>query len=209
MRGSAIPALCFLVLGCTDFESAEQRSPAGAEVPNQEGWDATVVFTTEGIVDAEIHYGHMMRWDQRQVTTFRNGVKVDFFENGHHTAVLHADSGEVRGSTNDFTAVGHVVIVSDSGVSMITDKIHWENMKQRVFADGFVTMFSAEDTLYGYAFESNKDLTNWRMQNAYGQSARDIDLKTGTVRDSRRKQTADAQDRLLDEEMKEILREPK
>ncbi|HNB58495.1 MAG TPA: hypothetical protein PKV06_16085, partial [bacterium] len=100
-------------------------------------------------------------------------------------------------------AYGNVVIVSDSGVSMQTEKIYWDHQKQRIFADGLVTMTTDEDTLRGYQFESNKDLTNWKMKNASGRSARDIDLRTGTVKPK----TTRRNDTELDKEMDAMIKE--
>ncbi len=192
-----------VVMGCHESGEDAVLMPSAKDRPNQEGWLSTVTISTNGVTDSHIRYTHMMRWESRQTTTFNEGLQVDFYEDGRHTAVLTADSGDIRGN-NNLTAIGRVVIVSDSGLSMRTEKVYWDNQKKRVFADGFVTLTSNEDTLNGYAFESNKDLTSWKMKNAFGQSARDLDLRTGTMRTSKRPST---QDRQLEREVEDVLKE--
>lgn len=191
-------------LSCTALTEKEDM-PTGEKPdrPGQEGWNSVAVFSSGGVKDAELHFAHMQKWDTKQLTTFRNGLRVEFFEKGTHSATLTSDSGEIRSNTNNLFAYGNVVIVSDSGVSMQTEKIYWDHQKQRIFADGLVTMTTDEDTLRGYQFESNKDLTNWKMKNASGRSARDIDLRTGTVRpkSTRRNDTE------LDKEMDAMIKE--
>ena len=198
------PILFLWIAACSDY-SENPELPKPDERPNQEGWDSKAVFTTQGVVDAELQFKHMMRWDKRQLTTFNRGVHLDFFEKGVHSALLIADSGEVKSNTNSFLAVGHVIVISDSGVTMRTHNLYWDDKKQRIFADGFVTMTSEEDTLNGYNFESDKNLTNWKMKNAFGQSARDIDLRTGTVKP--KKETSRLQDKELDNEVDKVLKQ--
>lgn len=203
-RALIIVATCLAWPACMDVEPEAGQTASMRDQPDQEGWNSTVIISTGGITDARITYGHMKRWNHRQLTTFGDSVHVDFFENGRHTATMTADSGEIRGDNSNLTAFGRVNIQSDSGLSMRTERIYWDNQKQTVFADGFVTLTTEEDTLYGYAFESNKDLTNWRMRNAYGQTGRDIDIRTGTVRKSRVTRTQDVE---LEMEMEEILKD--
>ena len=198
-----------VILGCSDLTETTALSK-GKEglLPDQEGWNSKVVFTTKGVIEAELHSTYMMRWNNQKLTTFGQGLRVEFYEEGKHSATLTSDSGEVRGNTNNLSAYGNVVIISDSGLTMRTQKIYWDDQKQRIIADGFVTMSSAEDTLNGYEFESDKDLTNWKMKNAYGQSARDIDLRTGTIK-ARSTKTNQKQDDEMDKEMQNVLKENK
>lgn len=198
-----------LGLGCSDLtESNSVSTDKGASQPDQEGWNSKVVFTTKGVIEAELHSTYMMRWNNQKLTTFGQGLRVEFYEEGKHSATLTSDSGEVRGNTNNLSAFGNVVIISDSGLTMRTQKIYWDDQKQRIIADGFVTMTSDEDTLNGFEFESDKDLTNWKMKNAFGQSARDIDLRTGTIK-SRSTRTTRKQDEEMDKEMLNVLKENK
>lgn len=196
--------LSLLFLGCTDYSAAPEAAVGNKDLPNQEGWDSKAYFTDRGLLQAELHFAHMRRWDNKQLTTFSEGLRVEFYEEGQHNATLTSDSGEIHGGGNNLTAIGSVVIRSDSGLSMFTEKIFWDDANQKIIADGFVTMASGEDTLNGYEFESNKDLTNWKMKNAFGQSSRDIDLRTGTVRPRATKKESD-----LDRETQKVLDEQK
>lgn len=194
---------------CSDLtESSPESTSKDANIPDQEGWNSKAVFTTKGVIEAELYSKHLMRWNNQKLTTFGQGLRVEFYEKGEHNATLTSDSGEVRGNTNNLSAFGNVVIVSDSGLTMRTEKIYWDDQKQLVFADGFVTMTSAEDTLNGYEFESNKDLSNWKMKNAYGQSSRDIDLRTGAIR-TKNSKAIRKQDEEMDKEMNNVLKENK
>lgn len=205
----ALVALGLVGVACSDLTEAGQEANArDVTIPDQEGWDSRAVFTTKGVVEAELYSKHMRRWNLQKLTTFSQSLRVEFYDNGVHNGTLTADSGEVRGNTNNLSAFGNVVIISDSGLTMRTQKIYLDDQQQLIFADGFVTLTSAEDTLNGYEFQSNKDLTNWKMKNAFGRSARDIDLRTGTIR-SRNEKALTQQDTEMDKEMKDVLKEHK
>lgn len=197
-------ALLFMVsivlIACGEWtDPGDTVNPS--EKPNQEGWNSKAILTTDGVVSAEIDYVHMMRWDKRQLTTFRDGVIMDFYEDGKHSGRLTADSGAIYTSTKNVVAVGRVVIVSDSGLSMRTEKVEWNEQKQRLFAEGRVMLTTQEDTLYGVEFESDRSLANWKMKSASGLSGRDIDLRTGTVRSRRESKS------VLDREVEQVLKE--
>jgi len=195
-------AAFFIACGETEDESLPVKAN---NKPNQEGWNSKVIISTKGVMDAELFYTHMMRWEQPPLTTFNHGVRLDFYEKGKHNATLTADSGEIKNNTNSFLAIGHVVVTSDSGVSMHASKLFWDDRKQRVFADGFVTMTTEEDTLNGYDFESDRNLTNWKMRNAFGQSSRDVDLKSGTIKSKKDSKSESNKD--LDKAVNDILKE--
>ncbi len=200
IRWTAPIIILLVTAACGDWsETTEPVYPQ--ERPNQEGWNSKAVLSTDGIISSEIDYNHMMRWDKRQLTTFNQGVIMNFYDKGEHSGRLTADSGAVYASTKNVVAIGRVVIVSDSGLSMRTEKVEWNEQKQRLFADGRVTLTTQEDTLYGVEFESDRSLANWKMRSASGLSGRDIDLRTGTIR-SRRDPRSE-----LDREVQNVLKE--
>ncbi len=168
--------------------------------PNQEGWDSEAILSSQGNRTAHIRYRHLMKWDKRQMSTFNEGVIMDFFEDGNHSGQLTADSGIIYASTKNVAAFGNVIIVSDSGLAMRTEQVEWNESKQRLFAEGRVMLTTAEDTLYGFEFESNRDLTHWKMKSASGLTSREVDLRTGTVR-----KRSDA----LDKEVESVMKEDK
>jgi LPS export ABC transporter protein LptC len=188
------------IMACA--QSEEESVPDGnpVERPNQEGWNSEVVLTTDGVAQLVLNYQHMMRWDQKNMTTFNQGVRVDLFEKGLHCAWLTADSGDIR--QNNLLAVGSVVVTSDSGISLRSKNLYWDDLKKRVRADGFVQITTQEDTLFGYEFESDRELNNWKLKRAFGQSSRDIDIRTGTFRSKK----DEHQSKELDKEVERILK---
>ncbi len=103
-------------------------------------------------------------------------VVTDFFnENGEHSSILYSDSARIRENTNSFEAIGHVKVISDSGLTLQTRKLIWDNRYKLVISkDSVMFTTESEDTLYGVGFESDMDLSHWRIEKPTGVTSREF-----------------------------------
>ena len=61
-------------------------------------------------------------------------------------------------------AIGNVVAVSDSGITLYTDTLIWDSKKEKMSTDDPIMLTTQKnDTLYGIGFESDSDLQNWKV----------------------------------------------
>ncbi len=97
-------------------------------------------------------------------------VEVDFFdEEGNRISVLYADTARINEKTNDLNAHGNVFVVSDSGYTLSTNKLSWNNGYEMIMSEDSVTFTTLEgDTLHGVGFESDSDLEEWRIYKPFG-----------------------------------------
>ncbi len=154
----------------------EQRE---GEYPSQEGWQSELILSRAGKRQAVVHYGHMMKFDQRQVVLFDAGVQVDFYDDqGNHTSYLTSDKGEYREDTQDIFGMGNVFVKSDSGVILRTEVLRWDDRLEKIISDTLVMVTTPDqDTLYGTGFESNADLTRRIIHNPWGASSKSVDIE--------------------------------
>lgn len=148
------------------------------EFPDQEGWNSVVTTTKNGLINASIHYGHMQQYKKRKVVELFKGISVDFYdEKGKHTSNLVSEKGKINEVTNDIEAFGNVVVVSDTGISLKTEHLKWDNNIEKIVSNEFVTIITADqDTFYGKGFESDQNLNNWRILDFSGKASRGFDL---------------------------------
>ena len=148
------------------------------EYPDQEGWNSTVTSSKNGIVGAIIQYGHMQRFKKRNVVDFDSGIVVDFYdEQGVHTSKLTSRNGRLDEATNNIEAIGNVHVVSDTGISLRTQRLKWDNSIEKIISNNFVTIVTAEkDTFYGNGFESDQNLENWHITGFSGKASKGLDL---------------------------------
>lgn len=166
-RDIAFLAACALLLsvGCAEkIKPSVLGGVSSATLPSQESWNTTVTFTDSGIVKAILKAGHIAAFEASKQTQLDSGVHVDFFdEHGVHSSVLTSRTGKVDENTNNLEAIGNVVVVSDSGVVVETEKLFWDNQRQLIHSDEFVKITSPKENLQGHGFESDQNLKNYKI----------------------------------------------
>ena len=154
----------FISAGCSD-RSDEAQLAKGIDYPDQESWGATIILTDSSIERARIKSGHLEKYNQEQHIMLDDRVKVDFFDKKQaHVAVLNSLRAEVDQKTNNMKAIGDVIAVSDSGITLYTDTLYWNaKIEQMSTVDSVMITTLDNDTLYGVGFESDSDLQNWKI----------------------------------------------
>ena len=167
-----------LILHCS--EEKNKSLPADNNLyPDQESWQATILITKDGKTVGYLKAGHVQKFSRKQLTLLDEQIQVDFFnEKGQHTSVLTADGGKVYDVKQDMIAYGRVVVVSDSGLTLFTDTLKWDNKDQKIYSD-IPVIFTTQDkdTLYGDSFKSDPDLVNYEIVNPRGKSKKTLTLE--------------------------------
>ena len=162
--------LLLLLFGCEDKLKPTVVAVSG-RLPDQESWNSTVVFSDSGETRGILWAGHLLVFNNENKTYLGDSIRVDFYnDQGQHTSYLTADSGIVDNNTNDLEAIGNVYVHSDSGTSLWTQKLFWNDQTQKVTSDVFVKIVSPKETIEGIGFESDRDLTNYRIFNVSGEA---------------------------------------
>jgi LPS export ABC transporter protein LptC len=169
--------LAVLLIGCRS-QQQESVAPPNYDGPDQEGWNSRITVTSNGRVAAVLQYSHMEKYSKRREVKFDGGIVVDFYNTaGQHTSNLVAKRGLLHEETNDVEAMDNVVAVSDSGVTLLTERLRWDNARQKIVSNVFVTIVRADnDTLYGNGFQSDQNLKNWSILKPSGVTQKKVDL---------------------------------
>lgn len=166
-------------LSCRSEKSVMvQKDSRGEEVPDQEMWQSTVTSMNKGKKEAVVQYGHMMHYPERKFYQFDDGVKVDFYDKtGAHASVLTSKRGELDEKTNNVKAMQNVVVVSDSGVTLFTEEIAFNQELNKIISTVDVKITTTKgDTFYGIGFESDPQLTNYEIKKLSGKAHKGLDL---------------------------------
>lgn len=168
-----------LLLQCAqDAEKTPLKAQTTQDYPDQETWNATSSLTRAGKKVGIIKAGVIKKYRKKSVTLLSDSIRVDFFDKeGRHTSVLTSLGGEVFDVKQDMVAYGNVVVVSDSGITLHTDTLYWDNKRQKVISKIPVVFTTLTDTLYGDSFESDPDLTNYQITNPRGKSGTKLGLE--------------------------------
>ena len=89
--------------------------------------------------------------------------------NYKHKSLITSQYAFVSEKENKINAFGNVVVSADNGQQLLTDSLLWDNKEDKIFTDANLTFISGNfDTLYGTGFESNIDLTDWKITKPRG-----------------------------------------
>lgn len=160
--------IILFIAGCSNdnVKPIIDTSLKGGELPSQESWNTTIVFSDSGKTKAILHTGHLRVFDQAEETLFDHGLKVDFYnENMVKTSTITSKRGKVNDATKDLYAIDSVVAVSDSGTVVKTEELEFRNRDQMIVSDKYVTIVSPKETIQGYGFESDRNLRNYVIYN--------------------------------------------
>jgi LPS export ABC transporter protein LptC len=144
------------------------------ELPSQESFGSYIVFSDSGVTRTVLQSDHILYYSEQAEYFLERNVKVDFYNrNGIHNSVLTADSARIDDITKNMTALGNVKVVSDSGTVLTTTEMHWINNTRIITGDKFVTISSSFETIQGYGFESDQNLTYYTIKKVSGKVATD------------------------------------
>ncbi len=167
-----------LILSACSSEKKDAAEPSGQEdFPDQESWETTIILTREGEKVGHVQAGHVRKYSKKGLTLLDEEIQVDFYDNGQHTSVLTAEGGKVYGNDQDMLAYGNVVVKSDSGITLYTDTLIWDNKNQKVISEIPVRITTQDnDILYGDSFISDPDLVNYEIVNPRGKTTKSIKI---------------------------------
>jgi LPS export ABC transporter protein LptC len=175
MRPLVFLALSLFWIGCSELPDAGDQVKKLHRQPDQIIWNGRIEVVTNGKLESIVQARRIETFEKEKVTTLDSGVVVDFYDkNGKHSSRLTSQSARVEDAKNLFLARGNVVVVSDSGDVLRTERLYWDQQKQKITSDTLVILVTRQDSLRGFNFESNDDLTSWQLTNATGQTTRTL-----------------------------------
>ena len=160
----------FILLFCTVllFSCSEQKIEPkinalinDKDLPSQESWNSTIYFSEGRRIKAVLFTKHLKKFDDKHETLL-DEIKIDFYsDEGIKNATLTSKRGRVDDLTRNLYAIDSVVAVSDSGVTLTTQELMWNNYKAKLFSDKFVRIVSETEVTEGYGMEADQSLQNY------------------------------------------------
>lgn len=161
----AVLAWMLIISGCQNQGDNPASEEAEQKLPDQESWNSTIIFTVEGKRSAIVRAGHIEKYLQSGITEADQKVEVQFFdEAGNPSSTLTAEKGIVDEKTQDLEAMGNVVVVSQKGVKLETERLRWDNGRRKILSNGFVKLSTEKKVVTGTGFESDQALEHWRIK---------------------------------------------
>ena len=166
--------------GCSS--DIDQRQIIGEDenipMPDQESWNSTLTTTDLGNLTAEIEFGHMAKFNEKNEYQFDQNLKVFLFdENGKLKNRITSERGLLNEKNKIMEAFGNVIAHSDSAnMTLFTERLKWDETLNKIVSNVAVKFTTDLDTVYGDGFESDMDFRHYHIKNPRGRTTREIDL---------------------------------
>ncbi|MBI5472000.1 MAG: LPS export ABC transporter periplasmic protein LptC [Ignavibacteriae bacterium] len=155
---------CLLLCSCEEKLKPSVVPLPNSEIPSQESWNSTITFSDSARLKAILWAGHIARFSTQRMTILSESIRVDFYDQDQrHSSLLTARRGRVNDATQDFAAFGNVVVVSDSGTTLKTDSLFWNNANRKITTQSFVDISSPSEHIMGQGMESDQGLKNYKI----------------------------------------------
>ncbi len=159
--------LFFILTSCSRSYEAEATLN---DVHDQLSVDVEITLTEKGNIKALIKSKLLERNDNSLELKLTDNVNVDLYDDNYqHSSLITSNYAFVSETENKINAFGDVIVAADNGQQLWTDSLLWDNKADKIFTNASLTFISGNlDTLYGTGFESNIDLTHWKITKPRG-----------------------------------------
>lgn len=100
---------------------------------------------------------------------FPEGIYVEKFDTLFHTeASIKADTAYYYDKRSLWKLIGNVKVESLQGEQFDTDLLFWDQKLEKVYSDQYVRIEQADKIITGIGFESNQDMTQYKIFNSQG-----------------------------------------
>ena len=178
MRVLSPLVLLLFVITCSKLPESQISEGGESRAPDQVIWNGRIEVIEGGKLKSVIQAGKISTYEKRKITELDSGVVVDFYNSrGIHSSQLTSRRARIEEITDLFMAQDSVIVVSDSGATLRSERLYWDRKTHKIRSDTLVVMATEYDSLRGFDFEADEDLTSWSLQRPTGQTFRRAEKK--------------------------------
>ena len=139
--------------------------------PLHTSYDIEVTFTDSSFTKATLRAGRAVVDEVRMETLLGGGVYVVFYNHVTHdsSAWLRSDSACIDDKTKNMTAIGNVLVQSDSSrTTLRTPSLVWLQKEERIRTSEVVKITTPTEVIDGVGLVSDQYLTDYKIFNVRG-----------------------------------------
>jgi LPS export ABC transporter protein LptC len=139
--------------------------------PVQEAYNVKFMLTEKAILQARLTAPHVIERDEAngRVSYFDKGLHLEFFTpEGAKESDLVANEGVFRNKFAAAEVFGNVVVTTNDGKKMETEKLFWNRESDSIYTDQFVKIRTKDQIIYGDSLDSDTKFNNFRIYNIRG-----------------------------------------
>lgn len=166
--GAGLIALTLFSCKKNDLKTVEDLT--NKSVPAEYSTNVEVIYSDSAKVKARLTAPNMVRYLTKDPSIeMPKGLFVQFYDDELRVkSWLKADYGIRYLNTGITKVTGHVQVRNVKGDSLNTEEMFWDERKEKVYGNKFVTVKTKTQVILADGFESNIAFTNYTFHNIKG-----------------------------------------
>lgn len=173
----ALVAVILFGVGCARPSDTIPPGVPLEDVPDQETWNVALSLAMDGQPRAFVRAPYLARYERADSTYARFGptaedtsrVAVQVYDAGQPTATVAADRLLYFDSERRFLAEGRVVVETETGKTLRSETLTWDEAERSLRTDGFVRIITPTEQLQGYQLVADEGLETYTLARITGQ----------------------------------------
>jgi LPS export ABC transporter protein LptC len=163
-------ALSCIVSACENDKTEIARITVKNNSPTEEISGLETLYSDSGIVKVKVTASVLKKiLLPKPITELPKGLLLEFYNDSLRViSKLSAHYAIHYEQEHRWEAMNDVVVVNQKGDQLNTEKMIWDERKQKIYSDQFVKIATKEEIIYGNGFESNQDFSSYRIFNVKG-----------------------------------------
>lgn len=161
-----------LLSACTNDLKDVMRLPKRDVSPSQIGDSVTMLYTDSAQLKIMLKANRMLVYNKNvsePLTVMPKGVFVTFFDQYEKVSATLKAGYAVRYEQSNLMEVKFgVEVLNQKGEKLKTEKLVWDENKQRIYTDAEVTVSTTKEIIKGIGLESNQDFSKYELKQITG-----------------------------------------
>ncbi len=118
-----------------------------------------------------IIYAKVIKNFEKNLIFADSGLKIYFLNSENDTvSTLTSEKGFIYPTSNNMEASGNVIVNNGDSLFLYTNKLLWDNKKEKIYTNDTVTIVRKDGFLKGVGFEANANLTEYKFKKVYAKT---------------------------------------
>ncbi len=163
--------IAVLFFSCAPKIEKIKELSAAAKQPSMEAEHFEMLYSDSAVVRFKLVTPQMIQHDEEKepFTEFPKGVEIEQYD-GDMRIVSRITANYARYLTKEkqWIAKNNVVAVNETGDSLKTEEMFWDEEKGKIYSDDYVQIVREDQIINGIGFESDEDMKNWEIKKPTG-----------------------------------------
>jgi LPS export ABC transporter protein LptC len=147
-------------------EEIKQLAETESKMGIEQATDIEIIYADSAVLKAKIKAPVMERFanEANPYMEMKKGLKAYFYDKDHKIeSTLKANYGISYEATKIIHLKEDVHIINSKGEELSSEELFWDQNKQKIYTEKYVTIKRINEIIYGDGFESNENFTKYKI----------------------------------------------